>query len=63
MRPAALGHAEADDHFLVRDRITRPGSAGPVHRTVSYFRESSELADRRVYLVVGVSNGLAALAG
>lgn len=63
MSPAALGHAETDDHFLVRDRIARPGSTDQVHRTVSYFRESSELADRKVYLVVGVSNSLAALAG
>ncbi|MBS4104491.1 hypothetical protein [Tsukamurella paurometabola] len=63
MSPEALGRAATDDHFLLRDEIRVDGVSDVVYRTISYFRNSAELAGREVALVVGVSNSLRALAG
>lgn len=63
MGPEALGRAATEDHFLVRDEIRPHGVNDAVSRTISYFRNSAELADREVALLVGVSNANKALAG
>lgn len=63
MGPEVLGRAATDDHFLVRDEIRLDGVSDVVYRTISYFRTSAELADRRIELVVGVSNTSRELAG
>ncbi|MEC4613595.1 hypothetical protein [Tsukamurella tyrosinosolvens] len=63
MGPEALGRASTDDHFLQRDEIRVDGVSDIVFRTISYFRNSAELANREVTLVVGVSNSYRASAG
>lgn len=63
MSPTRLGRLETEDHFLVRDTVTRPESSHEIYRTISYFRNSAGLADRKVSLVVGVSSSARELAG